>query len=179
MQYCPRCTTELTTALRGGLDRLICPAPDCGFVFWDNPAPVVAGIVEFDSRIVLIRNVGWPAGWYGLVTGFLEKNESPEAGIVREVKEETGLDATVTALIGLYPFERMNQLIIAYHLEAHSGDVVIDPVEIEDHRWIPVDRVQPWDSSTGLALADWLRRHKGLDRPVTDFRSASAANVPD
>ena len=56
---------------------------------------MVAAIVEHwpsrDSKespeIVLVRSNGWPESWFGLVTGFLEKSETPAEGCLREVKE--------------------------------------------------------------------------------------------
>jgi len=164
-RYCPVCAAGLIRAPRGGRERLVCPQSGCGFVFWDNPAPVVAAIVERGADVVLVRNVGWPAHWYGLVTGFLEAGETPAAAVLREVREETGLSARLGALIGMYPFERMNQVIIAYHVVAEPGPIRIDPVEIADYRLVPVTRVRPWAAGTGLALRDWLRS-RGIERAI-------------
>ena len=137
----------------GGAERMACPA--CEFVHWDNPVPVVAAIVEHEGAVILARNRNWPPKMFGLVTGFLEKDETPEAGIVREVKEELGLDALGTSFIGLYPFARANELIIAFHVPA-EGTIVLNE-ELADIRRVPPGRLQPWDFGTGLAVADWLR----------------------
>jgi NADH pyrophosphatase NudC (nudix superfamily) len=80
----------------------------CGYVHWDNPVPVVAAIVEHEGAVILARNKEWPEKMYGLVTGFLEKDEAPEEGVKREVKEELGLDASAAYFVGLYPFARRN-----------------------------------------------------------------------
>ena len=52
---------------------------------------------------------------FGLVTGFMEAGESPEGGHRARGAEETALVAESVALIGVYDFLRMNQVIIAYH----------------------------------------------------------------
>jgi len=53
----------------------------------------------------------WPKSWFGLVTGFLERGESPEAGCLREVQEELGLDeAEIVSLIGVYEFTVRNEV---------------------------------------------------------------------
>lgn len=155
-QYCPSCATELQpwTDPVGDIERVACPA--CGFVWYDNPTPVVAGIIQFGEEVVLVRNVGWPETWFGLVSGFLEKEESPADGIVREVLEELGVSATVEQLIGVYPFAQMNQVIIAYHLTA-SGEIVLGE-ELADFKLIPVDELKPWPFGTGPAVRDWLAR---------------------
>lgn len=82
-RYCPCCATALTPATRGDRERLTCPA--CDWVHWDNPTPVVAAVVERNDHVVLVQSIGWPAHFYGLVTGFLEKAESPEEAVLREV----------------------------------------------------------------------------------------------
>ena len=87
-RYCPHCRAELAPAERGGQTRLVCP--QCSFVHWRNPVPVVAAVVERAGRVVLVHSIGRPAHWYGLVAGFLERGEHPEAAVLREVAEELG-----------------------------------------------------------------------------------------
>lgn len=168
MNFCPQCATPLEWADFGGRMRAGCPRHRCGFVHWDNPVPVVGGIVEWDNQIVLVRNVGWPENWYGLVTGFLEAGEMPEEAVVREVREEIGVDATIESFIGMYEFHRKNQLLIIYHLRAHSGNVVTPADEIADYKWVAIDKVKPWTAGTGQALRDWLRS-RGIEREMFDF----------
>jgi len=155
VRFCPRCAAPLTQAELGGASRAACLQPDCGYVHWDNPIPVVAAIVEHEGRVVLARNRSWPENMYGLITGFLERGESPQQGVAREVKEELDLDALATNLVGVYPFERKNELIIAYHVEA-AGVISLNE-ELVDYRAIAPARLRPWKFGTGLALADWLR----------------------
>ena len=123
---------------------------------WDNPVPVVAAIVEHDGGVILARNKEWPEKMFGLITGFLEKAETPEEAVVREVREELSLDATAVHFVGLYPFERRNELIIAYHVPA-KGEVRLNE-ELADYRRIVPEKLRPWDFGTGLALRDWLAR---------------------
>jgi NAD+ diphosphatase len=65
-----------------------------------------------DTSIILVQSHGWPSEWFGLVTGFLEANENPERGVLREAKEELGLDAKLVSLIGVYDNSRANQVHI-------------------------------------------------------------------
>ena len=154
--YCPRCGHALSKAAHGGRERPACPAPGCGFVFWDNPTPVVAAIVERNDHVVLVRSLGWPENWFGLVTGFLERGESPEDAALREVKEELGLDGTLRDLIGVYDFQRMNQVIVAYHIEAHDGEITLDETELAAHKEVPLAKARPWRAGTGHALMKFL-----------------------
>lgn len=154
-QHCPRCASPLQTQSEGGFDRRVCNASGCGFVFWDNPTPVVAAVVEHEGKLLLARNVAWPAGTFALITGFLEKNEIPEEAVQREVSEETGLRPLGAHFIGHYTFERMNQLIIAYHVPA-EGEVQLNE-ELAEWKHVGFEHAEYWPAATGLALRDWLR----------------------
>lgn len=163
INFCPQCGKPLIEKQAGNALRPACPDEQCGFVYWNNPTPVIAAIVERDEHIILVRSIGWPAGWYGLVTGFLEAGETPEAAVLREVEEELGLQAELGHFIGHYTFERMNQLILAYHVLAGPGQIRLDSSELEGYKMVPIEKIQPWPMATGIALRDWLRS-RGYER---------------
>ncbi|MDT0495792.1 NUDIX domain-containing protein [Algiphilus sp. W345] len=154
-RFCLDCAAPLVAAEQGGMTRLACSAPDCAYVHWDNPTPVVAAVVEYRGKIVLARNKAWPGPFFALITGFLEKNEVPHEAVLREVEEELGLHGEVASFIGHYGFERMNQLIIAYHVRA-EGEIVLGE-ELAEYRLENHADIVPWPAATGLALYDWLK----------------------
>jgi NAD+ diphosphatase len=157
MKFCPMCKNDLIDRIEGGRQRKCCPDMSCGYIFWDNPVPVVAAIVEHNNNeIILIQNRGWPSTWYGLVSGFLERGEAPEDAILREIKEELGLEGKIVSLIGTYSFEKMHQIIIAFHVRAF-GDIALDQ-ELKDYRRVSVESLKPWAEGTGPAVSDWLSR---------------------
>ncbi|MFT7723854.1 MAG: NUDIX hydrolase [Roseateles sp.] len=158
--YCPDCATPLgwiTQAEDGGdKTRLRCPA--CGFTHWNNPTPVLAAVIECtdrDGRVLLARNAAWPGRFFGLITGFLEAGETPEDGIRREIGEETSLQVDALALLGVWDFQRMNQLIVAYHAQAR-GEIRLSP-ELAEYKLIAPRDLRCWPQGTGQALAAWLR----------------------
>lgn len=155
-KFCPQCATPLTTAEVDGVSRLKCPA--CNFVHWDNPIPVVAAIVEHDGKVILTRSKGWPEKWLGIVAGFLEKGETPETGVLREVREELGLDGEIISFVGHYSFKLRNQIIFAYHVRA-QGEITLGE-ELESIKALPPEEVRPWDLGTGPALKDWLENRR-------------------
>ena len=89
-RFCPRCAQPLIERAdaddEGGRIRQACPDDACGYVHWNNPLPVVAAIVEIDGKILLARNAAWPEGAFALITGFLERGETPEDGIARSAE---------------------------------------------------------------------------------------------
>ncbi len=152
--FCLYCGKRLTTKQIEGRDYRACSGEGCGFVFWDNPLPVVAAIVEHEGKVLLARNKLWPVKMYGLITGFLEKGESPEVAVLREVKEELGLDGELVGLVGLYAFRERNQLIIAYHVTA-TGEIRMNE-ELAEVLSVPPEQLRPWSFGTGHAVKDWL-----------------------
>ncbi|MBL8259742.1 MAG: NUDIX domain-containing protein [Candidatus Competibacteraceae bacterium] len=154
--YCPQCASPLRDAEIGGRSRRCCSAAGCGYIGWNNPVPVLAAIVELDGTVVLARNKGWPETMFGLVTGFLEQGETPDAGILREVHEELGLAPAAAHFVGYYPFFEMNQLILAFHVPAEGTIALGD--ELAAIKRVPVERLKPWTIGTGPAVRDWLAR---------------------
>ena len=155
--FCPSCATPLVPmalAEDGGeRTRLRCPA--CGFTHWNNPTPVLAAVIEHEGKILLARNAAWQGRMFALVTGFMEAGDTPEGGIVREIREETNLETEAVSLIGVYDFQRMNQVIIAYHALAR-GEIRLSP-ELVEYKLIEPKDALCWPAGTGHALADWLR----------------------
>jgi len=169
--FCPICATALTRQSINGEDRKACTQESCNYVEWNNPTPVVAAIVQAGDNVVLVRALGWPKDWFGLVTGFHESGETAADGVAREVKEELGLECQVESLVGVYSFFQMNQIIIAYHVLLDKGDITLDKKELVDYKKIPIDELQPWPSGTGMAVQDWLKT-KGIEKEPMPFLRA-------
>jgi NAD+ diphosphatase len=159
-RFCLSCGAGLQqqSALEDGGPKLRLRCPACGWTHWNNPTPVLAAVIECsdrDGQVLLARNAAWPGRMFALITGFMEAGETPQEGIAREINEETALHVDALHLIGVYDFQRMNQVIIAYHAVAH-GDVVLSP-ELAAYRCFAPQALRCWHAGTGYALADWLR----------------------
>ena len=166
--YCPSCASplaEISLLEDGGMKtRLRCQS--CEFTHWNNPTPVLAAVVEYQGQILLAQNAAWQHKMYALITGFMEAGEMAEEGVAREVKEETNLDVSEVNLIGVYDFQRMNQVIIAYHVVA-AGEVILSP-ELVDFKLFAPQSVKCWPAGTGYALADWLKT-RGIEPQFVEW----------
>lgn len=80
----------------------------------------------------------------GLPKGHPEAGETPAQAAAREVREETGLIASLVDQLGeiAYSYERGGALVakrVAFFLfEYRSGDLADHDHEIEDARWMPL-----------------------------------------
>jgi ADP-ribose pyrophosphatase YjhB (NUDIX family) len=97
---------------------------------------------------------------FALVAGFLERDETPQQAVAREVREETGLAVIAAHLIGVYEFRRRNEVIIAFHTPA-EGTIALGE-ELAEVKLLEPAAVRPWPLGTGLAVADWMRA-RGLE----------------
>ncbi len=171
-KFCSQCATPVEWIIAdedgGPTQRLRCPA--CAWTHWNNPTPVLAAVIEYNGQVLLARNAAWPGKMFALITGFMEAGESPQEGVAREVKEETNLECSEVNLIGAYDFQRMNQVIIAYHVKA-SGLVRLSP-ELAEYKLYDYADVKCWPAGTGYALADWLRT-KGFEPPFVELPKRS------
>ncbi len=180
-RYCPRCAGLLAPSARdedgGPKVRLRCGA--CEWTHWNNPTPVLAAVIELADRggqLLLARNAAWTSKTFALITGFMEAGEAPQDGIRREVAEETALQVMSLDLIGVYDFQRMNQVIIAYHALAH-GEIALSP-ELAEYRLFTPETVQCWPAGTGYALADWLTSRGHVPRWRAPLQPSAAAESP-
>lgn len=137
MPYCATCGGPLSSFDDHGVRRLRCPR---GHVAYENSRPCVGAIVRRGDRVLLSRRAHEPhAGQWDLPGGFLESGEHPEAGVLREIREETGLDARVVRLVdvAMGKYGDLDTLNMVYELDA-AGDAVPadDSLEL---RWFALD----------------------------------------
>jgi len=157
MKFCPQCSHQLSPKVLDEQTRLAC-TEQCGFVFWNNPIPVAAGLILIDGKYLLARNQEWPSGFFSLISGFIEANETPEMAIKRETKEELGINALSVEFIGHYPFKPMNQLMITYVVKA-EGEIKLSD-ELAEYQLLDESELAVYDFGAlklgKLVVDKWL-----------------------
>lgn len=89
-KYCPVCGSD--HFVENDFKSKRCEA--CGFTFYFNAAAAVASIIRNErGELLMCRRACNPAkGTLDIIGGFVDPGESTTAAMVREMKEETGLD---------------------------------------------------------------------------------------
>jgi 8-oxo-dGTP diphosphatase len=91
-----------------------------------HPAVTVDGLILVNRKLVAIRRRNDPfRGMPALPGGFVELGETTVEAVVREVREETGLDTKVVRLVGVFSDPdrdpRGHTVTIAYDLDVVGG----------------------------------------------------------
>jgi mutator protein MutT len=136
-RHCPICSAELLESDVGGRPRRRCA--QCGFVLYQNPASAAAGVVLNERcEVLLVRRAIEPfRGFWALPAGYQEIDEDPVQTVVREVREEAGLEVEVHGLLDLLyvcddPRRPAN---VAVFLCRTTGGVPHPGVEESEARW--------------------------------------------
>jgi NAD+ diphosphatase len=138
--YCGRCGTP--TALRASERARECPA--CGLVVYPRIAPAIMALVRrAPDQILLARSPRFPPGMHSALAGFVEPGETLEQCLQREVLEEVGLEVENVRYFASQPWPFPHSLMIAFTADWKSGEIRVDPLEIESAQWFNVRSLPP------------------------------------
>jgi ADP-ribose pyrophosphatase YjhB (NUDIX family) len=126
MKFCPMCATPLKALLNFGTIRPTCPT--CGYIVFQDPKVVAVVLVEYDGKVLLGKRNNNPGlGKWSFLSGFVDRYEKVEEAALREVKEETNLDVTLTALLGVYSDTSNPNILIVYRAEVKADILDMTP----------------------------------------------------
>ena len=127
--------------------------------------PAVLVIVRHDSRILLARHRYHATDLPVLIAGMIEEGETAEEAAVREVSEETGLDVTLSGILGTYRYrdDQRTLLMIAVLATSRSTEIQLDN-ELTHAAWYELDELPPWPADWPIhAVFDDYRRSTSAD----------------
>lgn len=147
--FCPLCGSD--RFVENNFKSKRCEA--CGFVYYFNPSSsTVAVIVNEKNELLAVRRAKEPAkGTLDLPGGFCDCYETGEEGVVREVKEETGLCVDgvefLFSLPNIYPFGGLDihtiDMFFLCHVNSTRNAIAAD--DAAEILWIPWQEVRPED----------------------------------
>ncbi len=119
---------------------------------------VVAFLIERDSHLLLLKrsmSKDHAPGEWEPGSGRVRQGEAALAAVLREAREETGLDVTVLGLLDTFHFyrgpAREEAIGIVFHCRATGGDLILSAEHVEA-KWVPFEQLQD------LACSEWMRR---------------------
>lgn len=154
-RYCGRCGSRMVPDSE---ERAMRCQP-CGTINYPRIAPCVIVLVTRGEEMLLARNVNFPRPMYSTLAGFIEAGENAEQTVVREVREEVGVDVCRLRYFQSQSWPFPNQLMLGYFAEYAGGDIVCEPGEIADAQWFhyrDLPMVPPASSISGQLIRHYI-----------------------
>ena len=127
---------------------------DCGFTYYANPCSATAAFIVNDRQeMLVVRRAKEPAkGTLDLPGGFVDMYETVEDGMLREIKEETGLDVKNIQYLfsspNVYEYSGMgiHTLDMDFLVRVHGDSVAVTAADdAAEAFWISIKEVNPVD----------------------------------
>lgn len=138
------------------------------------PEPIVGAlIINKNGKLLFCRSQKWE-GKFTIFGGHVEQGEKIEDAIVREVKEESGLDVKVIKNIGISDsifnpkfHNKKHFIFIDFLCKYDNGDdeIKINREYENDYKWVTIDEAQNLDMADGakLILKEYVESLKNTD----------------
>ena len=165
-QYCSRCGTK--TEPRSDERSRSCPA--CGFTSYPPVSPAVMILVTHGGKLLLARKPSFTEGRFSALAGFVEPGETLEDTVIRETREEVGVEVRNIRYFGSQPWPFPHSLMIAFTAEYAGGEIRPDGTEIAEARWFEPTALPklPPKISISRRLIDTIAARLASGKCVTD-----------
>lgn len=153
-QFCGTCGQ--TTQARADECSRVCT--QCQHSVYPRLSPVVIILIYRDTpqgrELLLARGPNFAPGVYSCVAGYVEPSESLEEACHREIEEEVGVKVKNLKYQFSQPWPFSHSLMTAFTAEYQSGDITLQPEEIEDAQFFSINNLptKPTNFSTAYRL---------------------------
>ncbi len=121
----------------------------CGFLYYHNVAATSSAVISVDNDILLVTRARDPQkGQLDLPGGFVEEFETAEQAMIREVKEELGIELEqygqyVCSATNRYLYADVmyNTLDMFYHIELETKPKVTVDDDVADYGWFNINSI--------------------------------------
>ncbi len=137
-RFCANCGAATTVAEAGYSRR----CASCGAVHFPRTDPVVIMLVENTGRLLLGRHAEWPLGQYSALAGFVSPGESLEEAVLREVREESGIEVYDPTFVTSQPWPFPSSLMLGFAARSDGGEPIAHDGELEDVRWFTLGAIR-------------------------------------
>ncbi len=138
------------------VERDVCDT--CGFIGYQNPKIVVGAVVTAANGKLLLckRSIEPRAGYWTLPAGYLELQEAPDEGAMREAMEEANAHIKIDRVLAIYTIARLSQIQIIYRAVLSDPHISPGPesLEVGLFTWEEI----PWDD-IAFPSVHWALAH--------------------
>ena len=154
-QFCGRCGSPMTVDFQ---ERAMRCGP-CRITNYPRISPCIIVLITRGEELLLARNANFPQPMYSTLAGFIEAGETAEQTLVREVREEVGVEVSNVRYFQSQSWPFPNQLMLGYFAEYAAGEIVCDPTEIADAQWFHYSElplIPPVSSISGQLIQHYI-----------------------
>jgi NAD+ diphosphatase len=126
----------------------------CNQLFYPRLSPSIIVLVTRGEEILLAKNANARNNFYSTLAGFVEPGESLEETVHREVFEEVGIKVKNLKYFNSQPWPFPNSLMLGFHAEYESGEIVIQEEEIGDAQWFHYTEMP--NRPAMVSISGWL-----------------------
>jgi NAD+ diphosphatase len=156
-RFCGRCGQQMRVDTTERAMR----CDPCRTINYPRIAPCVIVLVTRGEELLLARNANFPRPMYSTLAGFIEAGETAEETLIREVREEVGVEVRNLEYFQSQSWPFPNQLMLGFFAEYAGGDIVCDQVEIADAQWFhysDLPLIPPVSSVSGQLIQHYIDR---------------------
>ena len=129
---------------------------------------IVGTVVRKDNKYLLVQEAQESCrGKWNIPAGHLDEGESILDGAIRETREETGINVTLTGLISIDNLASRQGIVLIFSAEVESGDIHINPAEILDVEWLSLEEIKSLDLRGPHILDSILKSEEGIQYPLS------------
>jgi 8-oxo-dGTP diphosphatase len=145
----------------------------------------VGGVVVRENEILVVRMTYGPSqGRYMLPGGLIDPGETADAAVIREVREETGIEAAPRGIIGVRSryTDRGTDTYLIWQMEYLSGEPIGDGREIEHACFMTFDEIQQREDVVYLVSYVATKMFNGgadLLQHMNDYEYQMPGSTPD
>ena len=130
---CSQCGEATSVVLGGSVRRCLIDESEH---YPRTDGAIIVLIKDEQDRVLLGRQKVWPKNRFSTFAGFVEPGESFENCVLREVREEAGVELTQINYLGSQPWPFPASLMIAFEAVTNTPQLAkADGDEIEEIRW--------------------------------------------
>lgn len=147
-KFCSRCGTK--TSFKKSERAILCPA--CELTVYPKISPAIIVAITCGNKILLAKGTHYKFNFYSLVAGYADIGETLEQTVVREVKEEVGIEIKNLRYYASQPWPFSSSMMIGYFAEADDQQpIVVDTNELHDAQWFSRDALPETPGNISIA----------------------------
>ena len=145
IQHCTQCGHPTDYTIPEGDSRLRATCAHCQKIHYQNPHVVVGAVVHYQNCFILCKRAIEPrSGYWTIPAGYLELEETTEAGALREAYEEAQTELEIERLLAVYNLSHLSQVQVLYlaRLKGHHFAPGPESLAVACFAWEDI----PWDA---------------------------------